>query len=432
MRRICQRISQRLSQRPTGKLCWSALVLAAWLPGAALAVGGDDSPLSAIVGAAREVGLPAEVLESKIREGQLKRVPPERLLAVIEGLKNDLQRSRDALTGWPGMGTPDAEAIVAGAQALRSGVDLGALAAAMEMEQALAPEAVIRLATDLRLRGVPSADSNRLAARVAKAGSAADVARVLAALDRLRAAGGDAGAAATALMGAADRLDARRDARQGFGPWLDALGTPQGAPGTPGSKGLDPDLSGAAATQGQKVPPGQVKKGTSEPPATGSGKVPPGQAKDGPSAGGGANPPGQQKKDDDEGGEQTAGAGEEGKGKGESADKGKGESADKGSGNKGAEGQGDEERASARERSDRAGSGGQGAGADERSRAEGGFDAGRGMSPAGLPVDGRGIEPRPSRVPTPAAIEQVPERDQRPLRGGRDGRGARAPEGMRR
>ena len=266
------------------KVYWLALMLAAWLPGASLAQAPSDltGPLGEAVRVAREQGLPAEVLESKVREGRLKRVPPERLLEAVNGLRDDLLRARDELASWPGAGVPSKDAIIAAAQALRSGVDLAGLADAVQGSRVLAPEAVIRLATDLRLRGVPASEAETLTRAVAAGAAPHDVARVLGALDRLRAShGGDGAAAARELAGAARRNTARR----GFGAWLDALGGPSGSSAMPGGKGVDPDVGAGGAGDTKRVPPGLAKKDpeATNPGASGTtGKpdVPPGQAKD--------------------------------------------------------------------------------------------------------------------------------------------------------
>lgn len=267
------------------KVSWLALLLTVWLPGAATAQapGELSGPLGEVVREAREQGLPADVLERKIREGQLKRVSEERLMEAVTGLRGDLLRARESLVAWYGA-EASRDAIIAGAQALRSGVELESLSGAITAST-LSPEVVIRFATDLRLRGVPADLALGLTRSVA-AGAPGDVARVLGALDRLGSShGGDMAAAARELAGAA----ARNDARRGFGPWLDSLGGPPGSAAMPGVKGGDPDTG-----DGKRVPPGLLKKdpaatnpgasgnpGTAGAPGQNKDKpVPPGQAKD--------------------------------------------------------------------------------------------------------------------------------------------------------
>jgi hypothetical protein len=291
----------------------AVLLVSAWVPAAAWAQGAtaavDDPALRGVLEDARRLELPVEHLESKIREGTLKRVPQARLVSAIETIKQDMERSRALLGGWSAEpGWPSDVAIVAGAQALRSGVDLAAFGPAAKASHGLAPESVILLATDLKLRGVPDGLALDLATAVARSAQTADVPRVLAALERLqRSNGGDLGQAVGALVGAT------RDAGKpgvGLGSWLDTLGSPPGWSNA-GGKAADPDAAFGADKPGGKprVPPGLEKKGElpgkpdakpdkptkPDKPAIGDQGKPANPGNSGKTPAGGKTPPGQAK-----------------------------------------------------------------------------------------------------------------------------------------
>jgi hypothetical protein len=112
-----------------------ALLVAATLPTtlaaqqvayAATAVAELDSATQAAVvrelGRARTRGLPVQPLVAKVREGQIKRAAPERIRVAVAALAARLDSARSALGP-----TSNVAEIVAGADAIAAGVDLGSL-----------------------------------------------------------------------------------------------------------------------------------------------------------------------------------------------------------------------------------------------------------------------------------------------------------------
>jgi hypothetical protein len=76
------------------------------------------------LGRARTRGLPLQPLVAKVREGQIKRAAPERIRVAVSALATRLDSARSALGS-----TSNAAEIVAGADAIAAGVDLGSLRA---------------------------------------------------------------------------------------------------------------------------------------------------------------------------------------------------------------------------------------------------------------------------------------------------------------
>lgn len=108
------------------------------------------STIDAIVERARAEGLPTEPLVDRALEGASKGADPERILAAVERLSQELRVARDAL----GVGSSEAE-IVAGASALRAGAearDLAQLRATRSMQPLTVAAAVL---ADLVAVGVP-------------------------------------------------------------------------------------------------------------------------------------------------------------------------------------------------------------------------------------------------------------------------------------
>ncbi|HEX7979233.1 MAG TPA: hypothetical protein VF461_11560 [Gemmatimonadaceae bacterium] len=71
---------------------------------------------------AQERGLPVEPLEAKVREGQIKRAAPARIRSAVTALATRLDSARSALGPMS-----NAAELVAGADALAAGADVGAL-----------------------------------------------------------------------------------------------------------------------------------------------------------------------------------------------------------------------------------------------------------------------------------------------------------------
>jgi hypothetical protein len=76
------------------------------------------------LGRARARGLPVQPLVAKVREGQIKRAAPERIRVAVTALATRLDSARSALGA-----TSNAAEIVAGADAIATGVDLASLRA---------------------------------------------------------------------------------------------------------------------------------------------------------------------------------------------------------------------------------------------------------------------------------------------------------------
>ena len=111
-------------------------------------------------------GLPLEPLEAKVREGQIKRAAPARIRSAVAALATRLDSARAAL----GPGSNAAE-LVAGADALAAGADVGALrtlrstggardlaaplgALAQLVASGVAPSRATQLIVELLTRGV--------------------------------------------------------------------------------------------------------------------------------------------------------------------------------------------------------------------------------------------------------------------------------------
>jgi hypothetical protein len=107
-------------------LVMPALAEAQHVAYAATAMTELDSATQAAVGRelgrARTRGLPVQPLVAKVREGQIKRAAPERIRVAVVALATRLDSARSALGT-----TSNSAEIVAGADAIAAGVDLGSL-----------------------------------------------------------------------------------------------------------------------------------------------------------------------------------------------------------------------------------------------------------------------------------------------------------------
>lgn len=110
-----------------------ALLLAALLTAAPPALAAQEpaqpptARIAAALEAAVEAGIPTALLESKVREGGAKGVPPARIAAAVEARLAALVRARDVLVSQ-GAEAESAGQLSVAADALQAGVDAEALA----------------------------------------------------------------------------------------------------------------------------------------------------------------------------------------------------------------------------------------------------------------------------------------------------------------
>jgi hypothetical protein len=93
--------------------------------GSALAQAPEDR-IAAAVTRAGQVGIPVQLLESKIAEGKAKGVPMDRIAAAVERRLEALERARDAMAGQ--QEPPGRAALAVGADAIETGVSETVLA----------------------------------------------------------------------------------------------------------------------------------------------------------------------------------------------------------------------------------------------------------------------------------------------------------------
>lgn len=86
-----------------------------------------EARIEAAMEAAADAEIPVSLLESKVREGQAKDVPMERVAAAVEARLEALIRARNALV-QAGVETVSAGELLVTAEALRAGVSQNALA----------------------------------------------------------------------------------------------------------------------------------------------------------------------------------------------------------------------------------------------------------------------------------------------------------------
>jgi len=123
--------------------------------------------LEPLLDSARAAGLPTDPLIEKALEGASKRATGARIVAAVRALQADLGAARSALGA-----TSSEEEIVAGASALRAGVDaasLGQLRADRPGRSLTVPLAVL---TDLIVRGVPVDTAAAVVASLERGGAA--------------------------------------------------------------------------------------------------------------------------------------------------------------------------------------------------------------------------------------------------------------------
>ncbi|HEY3279946.1 MAG TPA: hypothetical protein VGJ83_05490 [Gemmatimonadales bacterium] len=166
------------------------------------------APIAALLDSARAAGLPPEPLIQRALEGTTKGAPPDRVVAAVRRLADDLGRARDALGA-----STEALELEAGAAALRAGAAPAVLA---QLRRARRQPLMVPLAVlaDLVASGVPV--DSAAAAVLVLAGSAhdADLVEFRRAVERDIALGASP---ATAATGAAREsiLDVNSSARTG-------------------------------------------------------------------------------------------------------------------------------------------------------------------------------------------------------------------------
>ncbi len=117
------------------------------------------NPVAAIVAAARADGLPTEPLASKALEGWAKRgrVPPERVLAVLEQLAGRLEAGRDA-TAAAALDPPPGSVVAAAAEALGRGMTAAHVRAVIQSAPTPAAAATgLMVASALAAQGLETA-----------------------------------------------------------------------------------------------------------------------------------------------------------------------------------------------------------------------------------------------------------------------------------
>jgi hypothetical protein len=148
------------------------------------------APLRAVLDGADRDGLPRDLLQSKVREGLAKGVPPARILAVVRSMRDDLGRERARVRTRLGLKHPPAALLRALLEAQQAGVAApatDALFAALgkrAKEPGLVAHAV-EVLTDLTLAGYPVDRARRVVSLVATRDPGA-LGRVRADLERLR------------------------------------------------------------------------------------------------------------------------------------------------------------------------------------------------------------------------------------------------------
>ncbi len=129
-----------------------------------------------LVADATRQGLPADPLIDKALEGLAKRVPPDRVLAVVQQVASGLVQGRDALRG-AGLTDPPGRLVAAAAEALGRGLTADDVRAVLEAAPSHDAAATgLTVASSLAARGIDRADAADAVSRAFQAGrSPADV-----------------------------------------------------------------------------------------------------------------------------------------------------------------------------------------------------------------------------------------------------------------
>jgi hypothetical protein len=167
------------------------------------------APLRAVLDDADRRGLPRDLLQNKIREGLAKAVPPPRILAVVQGMRDDLVRARARARARLGVKHPPAPLLRALLEAQHAGVPaatVDALFGSLD-KRAWALDVATRAVealTDLTLAGYPGGRALRVVSLVAAHDPGA-LGRLIGDLERLRRA--EALTAAEAIDAVAHNLE---------------------------------------------------------------------------------------------------------------------------------------------------------------------------------------------------------------------------------
>jgi hypothetical protein len=90
-----------------------------------------EAQINAALERVQQAGIPADLVQMKVREGQAKGIPAQRIAAAAQHRADALVRAQDALTRTGVQPTRDD--LVAGADAIGAGVSVAALGAAADM-----------------------------------------------------------------------------------------------------------------------------------------------------------------------------------------------------------------------------------------------------------------------------------------------------------
>lgn len=171
-------------------------------PAAAIAAGAQEGPdlerlraqvtpqtyerLTEKLQQARREGVPTEPLVFKALEGVAKRVPEDRILIVVERLRENLARARSVLE-QAGVSAPAPPAIAGVASALERGTPPDAVPAIVRAGGGGDPTIALHTVADLMSRGLPSdAALEMVLAVLERGGSPPQVMALPPAIDRLR------------------------------------------------------------------------------------------------------------------------------------------------------------------------------------------------------------------------------------------------------
>ena len=183
--------------------------------------------------------VPTEPLVNKALEGVAKRVPEDRILNVVERLRENLVQAR-AMLEAAGVSAPAPAAIAGVASALERGAPGDAVPATIQAGRGADPTVALHTVADLMGRGLPADAAIEIVVSILqRGGEATDVLALPPALDRLRARG-------LSLPDAAQEiLQAIRAGQGPAGLGIPPVGVPPAGPqGAAG--GRPPDLPGAA------------------------------------------------------------------------------------------------------------------------------------------------------------------------------------------
>jgi hypothetical protein len=178
---------------------WVA-AMALLAPSIALAAAGPALPgdarllpvraeLQTLVDHAAQVGLPAELLLSKVQEGLAKQVPPPRIVQVVRTLSDDLGAARSFAQPLVPGGRPQAALLRALCEAKAAGVNWSDTAPLLRGQSGDAPVRALVVLTDLASRGYPANHAVAVVAVVVRS-EPQSLPRLPATLDRLRRGGG--------------------------------------------------------------------------------------------------------------------------------------------------------------------------------------------------------------------------------------------------